>query len=376
MLIIVGIKDDTRETERMNNLNKLSKEDRILMGAYEATIKISFLCPIIIGILEIFMLVYTIGNEPVYGEYIWRYRCFYITFLCAAVIFIALNLYIKRNIRERFRIMNISNPLFAAFSFGWALAVTYSDAGIMGVVDPVLFMTFSLTVPLSIFLLPYVYAIIVAIADSLMLYIIISQTQVSAAIINVIVFFIFQIVLGISFFKLRIKLSENVVEEHENAGVDSMTGLLNRHSYSQELEDLDGTVLSDNFTYISIDLNGLKEINDELGHDAGDILIKGAGQCISECFGDIGSIYRIGGDEFVVLLTAEKADVDTRLSVFEGAMKKWSGEKEIPLEASYGYARHEEDSESRIRDLGKLADKKMYEAKREFYRTTGRDRRR
>ncbi len=362
--------------ERMNDLNEMSKKDRILMGTYEATIMISFVCPVIISILEAVMLILTVGNEHMYGEYLWRYRCFYITFLCAAVIFIALNLYIKGDIRHRFRIMNISNPVFAAFSFGWALAVTYSDATITGVGDPVLFMTFSLTVPLSIFLLPYMYAIIVVVADGLMLYIIVSQTQVSASIINVLVFFIFQFVLGISFFKLRMKLSERVVEEQDNATIDSMTGLLNRRAYSQRLEALDGIELSDDLSYVSIDLNGLKEINDDLGHDAGDIMIKGAGQCISQCFADTGSIYRIGGDEFVVILTAKSSDIDAGLSEFEAAMKKWSSEKEIPLEASYGYARHEEDRELNIKGLAKAADKKMYEAKREYYKTTGKDRRR
>ena len=360
----------------MNDRNRLSKKDRILMGTYETTIMISFLCPVIISVLEVFMLIYTIGNTHVYGEYLWRYRCFYITFLCAAVAYIAVNLYIKGNVRERFRIMHISNPLFAAFSFGWSLAVTYSDSVITGVVDPILFMTFSLTVPLSIFLLPHVYAIIVAVADSLLLYIIVSQTQVTAAIINVVVFFIFQFVLGISFYRLRIKLSERVVEEQEHANIDSMTGLLNRRSYSQKLEDLEETELSDDLTYISIDLNGVKEVNDELGHDAGDILIKGAAECINRCFADAGLVYRIGGDEFAVILTTSKPEVDNRLADFESAMKKWTEEKKIHLEASYGYVRHEENRAGKAKDLAKKADQKMYAAKNEFYRTAGRDRRR
>ncbi|MCR5311254.1 MAG: hypothetical protein K6E32_07575, partial [Lachnospiraceae bacterium] len=218
----------------MNELNKLSRRERILMCTYEATIKISFVYPIIISILEIFMLIYTIGNTELYGEYLWRYRCFYILLLAAAIIFIAINLYVKKDIGHRFGIMNISNPLFAAFSFGWALAVTYSDVSITGEVDPVLFMTFSLTVPLSIFLLPYMYAAIVAVSDILLLYTIISHTQVSAALINLIVFFIFQFFLGITFLKLRLRLSERVVEEQDNASIDSMTGLMNRRSYLRE----------------------------------------------------------------------------------------------------------------------------------------------
>lgn len=360
------------------NQNEMNMKDRILMGTYNSTINISFVCPIIISILEILMLIYTITNAEAYRvkEVLWRYRCFYIVFLCAAVMFIGLNLYIKADFEKRFRIMNISNPLFAAFSFGWSLAVTYSDASLLGVVDPVLFMTFSLTVPLSIFLLPYVYAIIVAIADILLLYIIVSLTQVSLGIINVLVFFVFQFVLGISFYSLRMKLSERVVEEQDNASKDSMTGLLNRRSYSQEMESLEKTDSSGDLTYISIDLNGLKEINDNLGHGAGDKLIKGAGSCISQCFDDIGKIYRIGGDEFVVILATDKSDVDTRLNKLESTMKKWSDENDITLEASCGYARIEEDREIQIKELAKMADKKMYEDKSEYYRSTGKDRRR
>ncbi len=357
------------------NQNEMNMKDRILMGTYNSTINISFLCPIIISILELFMLIYTVINAEAYREVLWRYRCFYIVFLCVAVIFIVLNLYIKADFEKRFRIMNISNPLFAAFSFGWSLAVTYSDASLLGVVDPVLFMTFSLTVPLSIFLLPYIYAIIVVIADILLLYIIVSLTQVSLSIINVLVFFVFQFVLGISFYNLRMKLSERVVEEQNNACKDSMTGLLNRRSYSQEMESLEKTEPSGDLTYISIDMNGLKEINDNLGHSAGDKLIKGAGLCISQCFDDIGKIYRIGGDEFVVILATDKSDVDTRLNKLESTMKKWSDENDIPLEVSCGYARFEEDREIRIKELAKMADKKMYEEKSKYYRSTGKDRR-
>ncbi|MBR5705734.1 MAG: diguanylate cyclase, partial [Deltaproteobacteria bacterium] len=51
----------------------------------------------------------------------------------------------------------------------------------------------------------------------------------------------------------------------------------------------------------SIDVNGLKTVNDSLGHDAGDELIRGAADCISAAFGQTGKCYRTGGDEFVVL---------------------------------------------------------------------------
>ena len=351
-------------------MNKLSRQEQVLMATYEATINYSFLCPIIISILEVFMLIYSIGNKELYGVYLWRYRCFYIALLSAAVIFIAINLYVRGDIENRFKILNISNPVFAAFTFGWSLAVTYSDAVATGVVDQALFMTFSLMVPLSIFLLPYVYAVIVSIADILLLSITVYYTQITMGLINLIVFFIFQLFLGISFFKLRIKLSERVVEEQENANFDSMTGLMNRRSYLQWMEALGETQLSKDLTYISIDINGLKEINDSMGHHAGDILIKGAGQCISQCFADIGSVYRIGGDEFVIILQKnDLANSDKLLKEFEKALNERASGEFNPWEApsvAVGVAYYDRNKDTDVEDVFRRADDAMYERKKEM----------
>ena len=79
--------------------------------------------------------------------------------------------------------------------------------------------------------------------------------------------------------------------------------------------------------------------------------------------------------ELVPLVFGFAGHVDAKLSDLENAMKKWSDEKKIQLEASYGAARHEEAIESGITELAKLADRKMYAAKEQFYLTTGKDRR-
>ena len=57
--------------------------------------------------------------------------------------------------------------------------------------------------------------------------------------------------------------------------------------------------------YISIDLNGLKRVNDTYGHVAGDELIRAAADCMKNSFNEYGKIYRIGGDEFAVIITEE-----------------------------------------------------------------------
>lgn len=67
----------------------------------------------------------------------------------------------------------------------------------------------------------------------------------------------------------------------------------------------------DDFVYASIDVNGLKIVNDEIGHAAGDELIKGAAKCMKEVIGSYGKVYRTGGDEFVSIFFASKEQLET-----------------------------------------------------------------
>ena len=92
-----------------------------------------------------------------------------------------------------------------------------------------------MVVPLSFSLIPAVYAVIVILADSLMLYLIVSVNGAGASIINIVVFFVFQFVLGIGFLRLRMKLAERIVQEEENARIDVMTGLPNRRVYEENV---------------------------------------------------------------------------------------------------------------------------------------------
>ena len=64
---------------------------------------------------------------------------------------------------------------------------------------------------------------------------------------------------------------------------------------------------SDDFVFVSLDVNGLKTINDTQGHAAGDELIKAAASCMKKCIGSYGRVYRTGGDEFIALInTSDK----------------------------------------------------------------------
>lgn len=330
----------------------------------------------IVAVLEVLMLVYSVVNSPMYGPYLWNYRIFYISLLTIALVYMILHNFVKRDIEHRYRILNYANPLCAVFFFAWSVGITYSDLLLANIWDPTVFMTFSLVVPLSFFLFPKVYAVIVILANALMIYITLKASSTIGPLINLSIFFIFQFVLGISFLRLKTKLAERIVVEHENADFDVMTGFSNRRVYEEDMKRFLVEPLPENFCYIAFDINGLKDVNDHFGHDAGDRTIIGAAQHIGQCFGDRGTLYRIGGDEFVALITATREELNGLLVSFEASMNDWSDSSKSKLSMSYGCICSAEHPGSNITALAKMADEQMYKAKVKYYNTKGTDRRR
>lgn len=124
-----------------------------------------------------------------------------------------------------------------------------------------------------------------------------------------------------------------------------------------------------------LDINGLKAVNDSIGHEAGDELICGAADCIEAALGKCGRVFRIGGDEFAVFATMPCEQVESALMDLKQKTKEWSGEKVKRLSLSVGYALAQGHEGVPIEQLVKEADKGMYKQKKEYYQETGRDRR-
>ena len=159
---------------------------------------------------------------------------------------------------------------------------------------------------------------------------------------------------------------------------DPLTGLRNRYAYSRALKDYaDAGVLPADFAVYSIDINGLKIVNDTMGHEAGDELIRGAAECISAVFGGACSSYRTGGDEFVIL--AAQADPE-RAEAALGRLKEkadaWRGSGGQKLSLAAGYALGRDNPELNAEELVRRSDLAMYASKAEYYQSSGRDRRR
>lgn len=168
----------------------------------------------------------------------------------------------------------------------------------------------------------------------------------------------------------------NVQKWMKKSNTDELTGFYNRNAYEADIENLEKTVLSKNFAYVSVDVNSLKTVNDSQGHYAGDELLIGAAECLKKCFGPYGKLYRIGGDEFIAMIDIEKEHLATVSEEIKNITANWNGKYVKGIALSCGYVTKAEAGNMSVRQMAILADHRMYEDKEEYYRRTGIERRR
>lgn len=158
--------------------------------------------------------------------------------------------------------------------------------------------------------------------------------------------------------------------------VDQLTQLLNRRAFEEKKSDLAYAPLKEDFVYLTADLNGLKQVNDTKGHTAGDELIKSAADCLKKCFGSYGDVYRIGGDEFALILSVSEAELQQAMERLEQESAGWRGQQINGISISCGCATSREFPSENITELIRISDERMYAAKDAYYRKTGKERRR
>jgi diguanylate cyclase (GGDEF)-like protein/PAS domain S-box-containing protein len=168
------------------------------------------------------------------------------------------------------------------------------------------------------------------------------------------------------------QLRQQVVqaEERENALAysDALTGLPNRQLFHDRLN----MALAQAYRQLGkvallfLDLDGFKAVNDNLGHDAGDLLLKQVAGRLKECVRNTDTVARLGGDEFTVVLhIREKADAEQvaqKILVAVRAPYNLNGKIADKVGVSIGIALYPQDA-SQAADLIKKADGAMYSAK-------------
>ena len=178
---------------------------------------------------------------------------------------------------------------------------------------------------------------------------------------------------AILFYMIRRVANEKLKEEKENskafksmANTDSLTGVRNKHAYIETEAQLNSWIregAADKLALVACDINGLKYVNDTQGHAAGDKLIKDACSLICNVFNH-GSVYRTGGDEFVVLLTGKGYDTrEETIADFNRQVEE--NIKGNGVVVSIGYTTLQPDDEQ-VHDLFERADHMMYDRKKEL----------
>ena len=156
------------------------------------------------------------------------------------------------------------------------------------------------------------------------------------------------------------------------ANRDALTGVRNKRSYNTEAERLESSIREGTaeFGLAMVDMNYLKQTNDVYGHEKGDIAIKQLCKIICGVFVH-SPVFRVGGDEFVVIL--EKRDYNRRDALakeFDSIIERVSSDESLDpwekLSAAIGYAAYDPKTDKCVEDVLNRADAHMYEQKKKM----------
>lgn len=149
------------------------------------------------------------------------------------------------------------------------------------------------------------------------------------------------------------------------ANYDSLTGTMNRNSYHTVLDALTNES-SRTLACIYIDVNGLHEINNHLGHQAGDIMLKTVADMLLKLFSQ-SDVFRIGGDEFVVLCRdRDRQDAERRIELIRQDLKEQGYFISVGIEW--------QDQNMDIKKMVNSAEEAMQRDKQRYYLENGKER--
>lgn len=173
--------------------------------------------------------------------------------------------------------------------------------------------------------------------------------------------------------KMALEIREYFSYIHSQAYSDAMTGVGNKAAYMDVVKRMDEKISEGMAAFIVIvfDVNGLKNVNDNLGHEYGDMLITDAADIMKRVF-SAENVFRIGGDEFIVVIENQNDDnIAEYFTVFDEQVKEFNTQNaryEHDLAVSKGGVSYVQNVDEAYKDVFKRADELMYKDKEEFYR--------
>ena len=166
-----------------------------------------------------------------------------------------------------------------------------------------------------------------------------------------------------------LKIGQKAAIFKEQASHDAMTNLFNRTQFEKDINKYSMTD-PQNMGIIMLDLNNLKQYNDQIGHDAGDKYIISSSETIKQTFASYGKIYRIGGDEFCIIsknLSMNKfIKLRTIMEMNLDDDENSDMSNQFGKAIACGYALYNSETDKSLHDTMKRADEAMYIRKKEL----------
>ncbi len=179
------------------------------------------------------------------------------------------------------------------------------------------------------------------------------------------IFITFQYLVLMKMYSYKYTISYRTKLNKKIALTDNLTRLNNRNAFEKDLKRINQ--VGQKIMLIIIDINNLKEINDHLGHNSGDYLIKNIGEILTRTKIKFTKTtpYRIGGDEFVIIgQNVDDTYAKRVLDFINNKSKEFKAKnKNTPLSYGIGYEVTRIDEDFNIDNLMEIVDKKMYEDK-------------
>lgn len=150
------------------------------------------------------------------------------------------------------------------------------------------------------------------------------------------------------------------------AYTDALTNIGNRAAYQRHVNGLEIRLRNHARIWCLVaDLNNLKLINDTFGHSAGDVVIQDTAFLLSQAFGEKGSVYRTGGDEFSALaVDITEAELLAILDALHEAIGRYNANHRFSISLATGYAHYRPGEDATLEKMEIRADNRMYANKR------------
>ena len=160
------------------------------------------------------------------------------------------------------------------------------------------------------------------------------------------------------------EFSKRLAQAQSKASIDALTGVRNKHAYLETETSIDhriATRCQPPFAVVMLDVNGLKKVNDTLGHQAGDKYLRDACRIICGVFGK-NTVFRVGGDEFAVIVQGndyEKiGELLEKMKIHNSGAASCGG-----IVIACGSAEFDDETDTCVASVFERADHRMYENK-------------